>query len=637
MPVAPREALARYSANPMPASRTQHPRACIRLVAFAGALLPGCTAPPPGHPYWPLAADNQWEYQGWQGHSTDGASTRADAYSVKALELQPGRTVAAVDEWGLGRFGAQGGELVEFVVTPQGLRIGPKDAEHTGFELPTGLATAAPWVHEIREKGGDTPMIRRSEVVGRRRITVPAGTFDAVVVRTQSDGDGDGAFVLLRDFACGIGMVRRAAQSSDGTGHEIVLADYSVVAEGARGCAVEPIDALPEYGAAEVAAAATRRCDVAALERLGAELGEHASAKSRRTLPQRLLAACAGALPPSVATLLTTGNDVGRFVREPEVEAWIAQACPNFAAIRHADARSTQNSGERFDACTLGRLAVIERDEFADTSTALVPWGLHAWFIEQGVTTSAARSITRALLAGERRKASVLAAPSTLPAGDGDTVSAGLLVEVSANELRFATARLPLGDAGQTMAALAGLKDVLDVELDRDHAVAERSGREWQPSLLLAVDGTLPARLLVTLLRELRHLEFSRHLLLVERADGRVRGLEVAFAADSIDPSPVLTVALAPDRTTIGRGPARWRSETFAPGDADALRAGATALRRDEADAHRAVISESEGVTVDEVVAAIMAVRGEDCPDECILPDVVLSSAPESGHQGVGP
>jgi hypothetical protein len=167
--------------------------------------------------------------------------------------------------------------------------------------------------------------------------------------------------------------------------------------------------------------------------------------------------------------------------------------------------------------------------------------------------------------------------------------------------------------------------------------VAERSGREWQPSLLLAVDGTLPARLLVTLLRELRHLGFARHLLLVERSDGRVREIEVAIAADSIDPSPLLTVALAPERTTIGRGPARWPSETLAPGDADALRAGATALRRDEAEAHRAVISESEGVTVDEVVAAIVAVRGGHCPEECILSEVMLSSARESGHQGDGP
>ncbi len=627
-------------------------------IVGAALLLAGCTAPPPGHPYWPLAKGNTWSYEGHQTSPTNGPSSRSERFTVKALTTEAQRTRADVEAWSLGWMGAQGADDEQWILSAAGLLpMGPADGERVGVELPIDLATAAPWEHAIHRKVGGTrhSEIARSEVVGRRRIKVLADTFDhSVVVRTEhrfETQDGDNAptvesFVTLRDFVCGVGMVRRVMQDGLGHGHELRLHELQVDPDGRRGCDIERAAQLPVYGEAALAAAATRRCDVAMLEVIGAELEETQRGALRATVPARLLAACADAMPPSVLSYLETGRDPLPYTKEPEVEAWIDRACPGIDTQRFTDSgwgQALEPEGI-FASCGLARLG-MRRDELEGTlannqTFTLLPWGLHQWFIEQGVSPSSASSIAKALLARERRTHSWVPTEIQLPWADGDDAFRGVPLEISRSQIRFQnndvivtlSAGLRVSTTPYEMVDDPLFAALLDAAVLAPYGWAD--GEPEANPLLIAADAATPMATIVDLLALAKHTGFTRQKLVVERDDGRVRAIEVACEAvtdrPGVEPdlSPVMTVELTAAQASLGAG---HPGVTLINGnDHAALRAYAVAFKQQHADAHRIVISAAGDVTLGAFVAVIATIRGPGCDiaHDCVLPDVLVSKTP---------
>lgn len=611
----------------------------------SACLLVGCTAPPPGHPYWPIAADNAWQYRGREESEGSRSSNRDEGVAISTVEVAPGRTRAAVRESSSVE-GWHSGWEVTLEVTAQGLspRL-PPGGRASGVELPADLVGAAPWEHAVHwdDRGTRRGEVGRSAVVGRRRVTVAAGTFDTVVVRTElrferswADGSVEAdAYVMLRDFACGVGMVQRVLQDSAGHGHALALQAFRVEGEH-HGCTAESLAALPVYGAEAVAAAASRGCSVAAVEALGAALIERPSAALRAATPTRLQTACAAALPPSIAVWLATGRDPSPLAREPEVEAWLDRLCPGVASLQMQP--RAHDVVAIHEACGLDRLGVLARDEIDGTARELLPWALYSWFVEQGVSRAAAGAIARALLAREWRARSRFAPEIRLPEADGRAIAADEpLLSATPDELRFLDAREPLV-GGVLPAEDPRPLPLQDVRLAIQWSTLQDERPAQDHSLLIAADASMQAATPVVVLGRLR-LGPRRVRWVVERAEGRLRSIELAsFAADrpwlgDADSSPMLLATLTSGRAWLRTGLHAGLAPADRPALADAvveladvaaLARHAAAFREVHPDAHRVVVKVPLGVTVDEFIAAVVALRGPRCDTtgECILPDV---------------
>jgi hypothetical protein len=515
-------------------TRPDRPRASRSLQLGAALVLAGCTAPPPGHPYWPLAEGNVWAYAGHQNSPTTGPSPRSERFTVKTLTTEARSARAVVEAWALGWAGAQGGDDEVWIMTSAGLLPldGPPDSERVGLELPLDLAAAAPWEHTVRwsVRGGHHREVARSEVVGRRRLEVLAGTFDTVVVRTElriedtREASTVETYVLLRDFACGVGMVKRVVQDGQGHGHALRLSEFHVDSSGRRGCDTGTIDRLPLYGEAAIAAAATRRCDVAALERLGAALGEFPRDPTRKSLPATLLAACADAMPPSIASYLRTGRDPLPYAKEPELEAWIDRACPGIDASLYTESGwgQTTDPAAVFELCGLGRLGV-RRDELDGTSEPLttLPWALRQRFVEQGTSPASALAIARALLARERRAHSWVPMDIALNSADDADDDDGVPIEVSETEIRFKDLRVPLSKGSSEWTT----PYVLDSAALYD--ALWNVGYPPNTTLLIAADAAARNESIIGLAAMAERAGFTRRMLMVERDDGRVGAIDI--------------------------------------------------------------------------------------------------------------
>lgn len=611
---------------PSPAPTTC-PRAAIRGGLVAAALaLAACTAPPPGHPYVPLAPGNEWAYEGHQRAPDRQPTYRADRHTVKSIAFVDGAVHAAIDAWRLGEAGAQGTNEETWTVTPAGLLPSGAIGEASGVALPQALERAAPWT--LRERVGDGIWAGRSRVAGRRRLTVAAGAFDTLVVETIYERDAEGrTYVELADYACGLGLVRRVMQDGDGHGFVIELSASHVIAP-ERGCDREGFAALPLHGADEIAAAAERRCDVARLETIGRELGDDPPADRRRAALSGLVDACAGAVPPSIAAYLETGVERLPYEREPEVEHMLDETCP----LRHVLKTWGQTSltPEHFDACDLARVGVIDRAELDGADHPLLALALHRWFVAGGVSPSAARALARALLARERA-ASFITPGLTLPAADVPVHHPRMSpLEVTASGLRFAGVREPALDRPRRRADDDPLLLALATEVDRTLALAEAREEPQDVALLIAVDVAASFDDLLDGLYLARDAGVTQLHLAAERPDGRTGALLLAPSSSAhiwdsaADPAPALTVELAGPSITVRPIDLHGPEVDPRPIALAALRPYAEALKARDPSAHRLVISPAEHgatTTAAELFAVLLALRDA-------LPDVVLTGAP---------
>lgn len=613
----------------------------------AAALLAACTAPPLGHPYQPIAVDNAWEYTGHLISPTSSGGRRS-AVAITEVTREAGHVRALVERSiATGPLNHISGGSEAWILDPAGLQpAGPPGTVSSGLALPLNLATAAPWSGEATWPTGEVLTVH-AEVVGRRTLTVPAGTFTTIVVRSDMTMTHPNAptehYIFTRDLACGVGEVRTVAVNVDASdGFEAQLEHTNLDPDAGRGCAAENLGHLPLYGAAEVSAFAARRCDLAALELLARDLDESPSVALRDAVPSRLAAACVDALPPSIAAYVTTGDSGLAFAVDPATDAWIDRACPSqdTAARARLLGRDTVLQPEVQDACRLDDLGLAARDELTDVGATLIPWALDRLLRAQDLAPASARSIVRALLARDRRLLGPVPKDIRLPTGGGHDVADALLLTLSPTAVNHRNATIPL--TGERRFAAASL-DLLRIELDRSKLIASIIGSDEDTprtrDFAIAADlDVAPATLIETLL-EVAAADLHATSLLLEGVDGRLHGLRLAaFTWQTIDPAGDDD---APEMTLRLRGPwieaGEHRRDTirdrrsadprfFAATDLAGLRAHAEAFKLTHPRAHRLVVTIDDDAALSDLIALLTAIRGRDCDATatCLLPTALL-------------
>ena len=184
----------------------------------------------PSHPYFPLRLGDAWDY-------SDGAE------HVVSIGLRDGRTTArlATADAALGTgektiVVTHEGVLPEFeIILPSGTS---RTTGATGMYLPARLVPGVSWTYT---QEWDLPLSKmtikvEARAAERERVTVPAGSFDAIRVEADVEshtvakaGDAPAFDHRQRDslwFAEGVGLVRRVGVGETGHRTERVLTRF---------------------------------------------------------------------------------------------------------------------------------------------------------------------------------------------------------------------------------------------------------------------------------------------------------------------------------------------------------------------------------------------------------------------------
>lgn len=571
-------------------------------------VLFGCTAPPPGNPYNAYADGHAWHYVGLVRAPGDRVRTHARTVRVHAFSESSPPSMSA-----------QGESVEDDVLDDLLLHAGLFPFErpgstYGGLELPQDLPRAAPWTGSI-DIGGGT--VFRSEIVGRRSLTVPAGTFNTVVVRSTV---GVHPFVIINDYACGVGKVRSLAHDLRGNGWDLRLTQAPAGdPEIQRACAAENLADLTEYGSA---AAPLATCDLAALERLGRSLaGPFPSGHPVPDAPAGLAAACAGALPPEIATYLATTED-NPFDHTREVDAWLDGVCPFVERV--GDRRSsTSVTRELFDAC-LAAHGLIDRAAITGTRSHLLAWAVHRWLREQGTSAASAAAILRGLLAHERTPG------IRLPRVGGHVLADEMLhLMVTPHELRVDELRVPLRDGQEDPARMAEFTALAQLLADKARDAPTRP-------VLFSVDAATPMSTFLPVW-SLATSEQLETYLQVDNGPDAVRGIQLS-TTNALGTN--LYIALG--RSTVDVVESQWavpfhrgdtpqKTANFA--DLDELDAHAARFKRRVPEAEHVFVWAHEDNSLEHLLAVLSAVRGRDCEarGDCRFSKIHLYRQPRRG------
>lgn len=206
---------------------------------WLGFALFACTAPAPGSPYTPIGA-GKWTYEG---------QLCAPREPIRPLRMSADcRPENAGIPAGTGVSGNPSAADREFdaLLLDAGIMAFHPVANHA-----LGLAPDFPRTTRWSGTVGAFPTMRyESEVIGRRSLTVPAGTYTTVVVRTAIDGL---AYVILNEYACGVGRVRSYAHDPAGNGWHARLTTVRIEdPEAGRLCQADDLSHIPEYREADL-------------------------------------------------------------------------------------------------------------------------------------------------------------------------------------------------------------------------------------------------------------------------------------------------------------------------------------------------------------------------------------------------
>jgi hypothetical protein len=338
------------------------------------------------------------------------------------------------------------------------------------------------------------------------------------------------------------------------------------------------------------------RCDQAALVALSEAVGKVSRGDRGAIAWTGIQAACGSSLPGSFGSYYDAPGRLGARVAEPDVDdarltALIGKACPSWPTLGPAvaDAPAYRRGDFAYEHCGFDRYRVVD-GLFHSLSPAVVTWALHQWLLDQGADPAHLAPITRAMLELDDGLALPVHRVDNLrlPSGPGSQIDEGFAVYVTPDELRFGDRVLVELEGGKCPESvvvddrLAPLYDALVAAADEAKRQYEPRGEDWGGTLLLAADVETPATTAIAVMHTAAAAGYPRFAFVV---DSSVHGLaRLPFNTPEFD---------VPD----ARIP----------------------------DAGRVVISTKPGMSIQPIVAAIVAAHGECGPDRECVPEVLIS------------
>jgi hypothetical protein len=361
-------------------------------------------------------------------------------------------------------------------------------------------------------------------------------------------------------------------------------------------------------------------CDLDALGELGRTLASMSIAKQMNHVWPGLIAACGEAVPKPL-TYYFVPESRGLVLprrRDPWSAALQHAACPNWdeIALAHQGSWDLLSAAVAFEACDFARYEVLAANEVVGPTHAIMVWATHQWLLDQGLDARAAAPVTRALFAREQFESWGLERVDDLrwPNAHGVPVGDGIAVQVAHERLRFAGA--PIRDHRDLYESV-----VKHVEWNRE--LARQRERAWDEALVIVADVETPMRTVLDILELTKEAGFPRYGLFVEPEAFEPTYIPITLSSEdstntATDAAIFMSIELAPEGLTVSRSNDRSTRKVHELTDLEAVWAFATAIRRDDPQARRVVISAADTIPLEQALAVIEAAR--------VLPEVVLAS-----------
>lgn len=388
-----------------------------------------------------------------------------------------------------------------------------------------------------------------------------------------------------------------------------------------------------------------KACDAELAETLGAELN-HADPRERGELVRTELAkvcklpdSVAGYLQhfgPGPARLLPPDADIA------EMRAALDRACPGYEAIfaSSEELDAHERAVHRYDQCGFARHELIERDAYLRHFYSDVPWAIHQWMLDQGLTPAQAKPLAQALFSLENEQSSgidlpegvqlpIIAAPlRELPRQGLDPT-----VYITREHMLFASRPVAVSSDGwlaRTEARnhqIPELGEPLDEELGKSRLVSESLGQAWRSRVNIAADARVPWAPVFDAMYTASTLDVQELGLIVEIGPHDFVALPLDQRFSKID--PVLETGYF-----AGEGYTVLSEPRASFGDALADFADAVAERcTDCPSPGTASFSASWDTPVAVVVDGVIALRGPACADQphagCRFARVTLLAPPK--------
>jgi biopolymer transport protein ExbD len=419
-------------------------------------------------------------------------------------------------------------------------------------------------------------------------------------------------------------------------------------------------------------------CDLDALAKLAGTLESAPKGDQVTIVWPGIVDACGSAMPEDLKAYFDfahdpTSRESARLTSPSDaVTAMKRRACPNFeeAAHAHADAPANLRGQVMHQGCNFARYGLIADDEIATNTTAILTWAMHQWFLDQGLATEHANTITRALYALDQRGSSPMHGVADLrwPTAHGIAIPDGIAVVVTQTEITFndqVIARLAdgvLADADVRNHLIPRLWEALDEEVYKSKQNAEFHGEPWGEPLIIAADARTPFATIVNLMFTAGRAEFPRYGFVVASESDPHAYIPVspprfdpspsrwsltqttdnkpdllANVGDPLEPITFMSIEVRSDGLSLSRSATdEAQPENHPRGATDKVLAYAKAVRRDNPDARHVVVSAEGDVPLQDVLAAIAAARGPACShsgEGCVLPEVIVMSGGAHRYQ----
>jgi biopolymer transport protein ExbD len=402
-------------------------------------------------------------------------------------------------------------------------------------------------------------------------------------------------------------------------------------------------------------------CDLDVLANVSRALDRAPKADQIELVWPGIVDACGSRMPKDLKSYFDYAHDPnsreGARLTPPSdaLEAMKQKACPHWdvAARAIADAPANMRGELMHQGCEFDRYGVIADDEIATNTTAIMTWAMHQWFLDQGLATEHANTITRALYALDERGSSPMHGLADLrwPKAHGIPLTSGVPVVLTQTEITFNARMIAqladgvLADSDIRNHLIPMLFEALDEEALKSKQVAEIRGQAWDEPLLIVADARTPFATIVNVMYTGGRAEFSRYGFVVAPEGEPYAYIPVdpprydagpRMLANSGEPTAVMTVELHADGLSLSRsGGFEGQPEAHPRGADDQILAYAKAVRRDNPDARQVAISADGDVPLEDVLAAIAAARGPGCSpsgEGCVLPEVIVMSGGAHGY-----